>query len=121
MIDKPYHPYTAAEAQSESRAWWSKHPMNYDWHGTNRMPEGTREFFEKIDERFFNASPIFGEQPFSNLIPFLELRGKRVLEIGCGLGSHSQLLAEAGCKLTSIDLTPRAVALTSRRLELNAL
>lgn len=43
------------------------------------------------------------------------------MEIGCGLGSHSQLLAEAGCDLSAIDLTPRAVALTTRRLALHDL
>jgi 2-polyprenyl-3-methyl-5-hydroxy-6-metoxy-1,4-benzoquinol methylase len=93
--------------------------MSYDWRGTNPAPEGTLEFFEEIDRRFFHASPFFrGERPFAGLIPFAELRGKRVLEIGCGLGSHSQLLAEAGARLTSIDLTPRAIELTTRRLAL---
>jgi 2-polyprenyl-3-methyl-5-hydroxy-6-metoxy-1,4-benzoquinol methylase len=122
MIDKPYHPHAAAELQDESRGWWTRNPMSYDWRGTNAAPEGSREFFEEIDRRFFHASPFFrGEGPFARLIPFADLRGKRVLEIGCGLGSHSQLLAEAGCNLTSIDLTSRAVALTTRRLSLRDL
>ena len=96
--------------------------MSYDWHGSNGFEEGSAEFFREIDKRFFNSSPLFeGAQPSVRFIPFPELKGKRVLEIGCGLGSHSQLLAEAGCKLSSIDLTTRAVALTKRRLELNQL
>jgi 2-polyprenyl-3-methyl-5-hydroxy-6-metoxy-1,4-benzoquinol methylase len=41
-----------------------------------------------------------------------------VLEIGCGLGLHSQLIAAVGAKLTSIDLTPRAVGLTQKRMAL---
>jgi 2-polyprenyl-3-methyl-5-hydroxy-6-metoxy-1,4-benzoquinol methylase len=122
MIEKPYHPYAAEELQQESRNWWHKHPMSYDWHHTNPAAEGTREFFDEIDTRFFNASPLYrGNPPFAKIIPFDTLKGKRVLEIGCGLGSHSQLLAEAGCKLTSIDLTPRAVDLTTKRLKLNHL
>lgn len=122
MIDKPLHPHATAELQGESRGWWTRNPMSYDWRRTNGAPEGSREFFDEIDRRFFKASPFFcGEPPFSRLIPFGGLVGKRVLEIGCGLGSHSQLLAEAGCELTAIDLTERAVALTTRRLCLRGL
>lgn len=96
--------------------------MSYDWRGTNPAPEGTREFFAEIDRRFFNASPSFrGERPFAALIPFESIKGKRVLEIGCGQGSHTQLLAEAGCDVTAIDLTQRAVELTKLRLALNDL
>jgi 2-polyprenyl-3-methyl-5-hydroxy-6-metoxy-1,4-benzoquinol methylase len=108
------------ELQNENKRWWSRTPMSYDWHGTNPAPEGSLEFFEEIDRRFFNASPLYrGRQPFSDLIPFGSLRGKRVLEIGCGLGSHAQLLAGSGCILSAIDITSRAVDLTKRRLELH--
>jgi SAM-dependent methyltransferase len=94
--------------------------MSYDWHGTNQALEGTREYYKEIDRRFFGASPLFkGDRPFARLIPFARLTGKKVLEIGCGQGSHTQLFAEAGCDVTSID--QRAVELTKRRLELNDL
>lgn len=122
MLDKPFYPNQAIELQNENRNWWRRHPMSYDWRSTIVAAEGTREFFEEIDRRFFGASPFFhGNPPFADLIPYESLRGKRVLEIGCGLGSHSELLAEAGCKLTAIDLTARAVELTSRRLILKDL
>jgi len=122
MIEKERHPQLVQSLQKENKTWWSRNPMSYDWHGSNGFEEGSAEFFTEIDKRFFNSSPLFeGAQPFVRFIPFPELNGKRVLEIGCGLGSHSQLLAEAGCKLSSIDLTTRAVALTKRRLELNQL
>jgi len=122
MIEKERHPQLVQSLQKENKNWWSRNPMSYDWHGSNGNEEGSAEFFKEIDKRFFNSSPLFeGSQPFVRFIPFQELKGKRVLEIGCGLGSHSQLLAEAGCKLSSIDLTTRAVALTKRRLELNHL
>jgi ubiquinone/menaquinone biosynthesis C-methylase UbiE len=47
---------------------------------------------------------------------FAAAKGKRVLEIGVGLGADHQRFAEAGADLTGIDLTPRAVEHTSRRL-----
>lgn len=47
---------------------------------------------------------------------FDEVRGKDVLEIGVGLGADHQRFAEAGARLTGIDLTARAVEHTQRRL-----
>jgi ubiquinone/menaquinone biosynthesis C-methylase UbiE len=45
-------------------------------------------------------------------------KGKRTLEIGVGLGSEHQKLAEAGAELFGIDLTERAIGHTSRRFSL---
>lgn len=45
-------------------------------------------------------------------------RGKKVLEIGVGLGSDHQLFAEAGAVLSGVDYTERAVEHTKRRLTL---
>jgi SAM-dependent methyltransferase len=42
--------------------------------------------------------------------------GRRVLEIGVGLGADHQRFAEAGADLYGIDLTPRAVEHVRRRL-----
>lgn len=96
--------------------------MSYDWHGTNSAPEGSLGFFDEIDRRFFNASPFYrGQRPFGALIPFASLEGKRVLEIGCGQGSHTQLLAQASSAVNAIDITERAVSLTKQRLELRRL
>ena len=41
--------------------------------------------------------------------------GKRVLEIGVGLGADHQRFAEAGAELWGIDLTPRAIEHARRR------
>lgn len=96
--------------------------MCYDWHGTNEAGIGSSQFFEEIDKRFFCASPFFGGQrPFSSLIPFEAIAGQRVLEIGCGQGSHTELMARSGAVVTAIDITPQAVELTRRRIELSRL
>lgn len=105
--------------QERSKLWWDENPMSYDWHKTIAPPEGSPGFYNEIDARFFSSSSFYGgEQPFGRLIPFQALKGKRVLEIGCGTGCHTQLLAQAGCVVTAIDLTPRAVGLTTKRLSI---
>ncbi len=117
MYTKPEKLETDGRLQERSRLWWNQNPMSYDWHQTSSAAEGTRDFFKQIDTRFFGSSPYYaGERPFAGLIPFRALKGKRVLEVGCGLGAHTQLLAEAGCVVTAIDLTPRAVEMTRKRL-----
>lgn len=49
---------------------------------------------------------------------FAESSGLDVLEIGVGLGADHQRFAEAGARLTGIDLTERAVEHTRKRMEL---
>lgn len=48
---------------------------------------------------------------------FYRYKQKKVLEIGVGLGADHQQFAEAGAELTGIDLTPRAVEYTKKRLQ----
>ena len=48
---------------------------------------------------------------------FHESKGQSVLEIGVGLGADHQQFAQAGARLTGIDLTDRAVEHTRSRLQ----
>lgn len=122
MTKKSQKPEVDHNLQECNKQWWDQNPMSYDWHKTITLSEGTSEFFDQIDSRFFNSSPYFkGERLFERLIPFGRLRGKRVLEIGCGLGAHAQLISRAECSFTAIDLSPRAVELTKRRLSLKGI
>ena len=112
------------QAQLEVRRWWTENPMTYDWRGEIVHPSGSPEHLAEVERRFLSeawfAQPK-GAPPFSGLIPFAELRDKDVLEIGCGAGVHTRLLAEAGARVTAVDLTPTAVDLTVTRLALAGL
>lgn len=72
-----------------------------------------REGYERQARARYALEPYIAD-----LARFDELRGRRVLEIGVGLGADHQRMAEAGADLYGIDLTPRAVAHTRRRLAL---
>lgn len=52
---------------------------------------------------------------------FDRVSGKRVLEIGVGLGADHERFAEGGAVLSGIDLTERAIEHTGRRLRLSGL
>jgi SAM-dependent methyltransferase len=62
-----------------------------------------------------------GERPFDRIIPFEAIAGKRVLEIGCGMGLHSELMARAGAEVTAVDISPTSVAATEHRAALKGL
>ena len=107
--------------QADIQKWWETNPMTYDWKMTVPYEEGSLEFYQEIDRRFWSAAWFAhksGADPFGRLIHYARLRGSRVLEIGCGSGAISAQLARNGAVTTAIDLTSHAIALTRRRFEL---
>jgi ubiquinone/menaquinone biosynthesis C-methylase UbiE len=57
------------------------------------------------------------EPEILNFTHFEQYRGKKVLEIGVGLGADHQMWAEQGCDLYGIDLTERAINWTQKRFQ----
>lgn len=80
--------------------------------GENLYLQGSdREAYESQARKRYELEPYIPE-----FAGFDRVRGKRVLEIGVGLGADHQRFAQAGADLTGIDLTERAVEHTARRL-----
>jgi predicted nicotinamide N-methyase len=50
-----------------------------------------------------------------------DLAGKRVLELGCGLGAPSVVAAARGAQVVAVDSAPEAVVFTAHNLALNTL
>jgi 2-polyprenyl-3-methyl-5-hydroxy-6-metoxy-1,4-benzoquinol methylase len=104
--------------QHGNRSWWSDHPMTYDWRGEIDLEPATRAWFDEIDRRFVDASrPYLTDlRPFDRIMPD-DLHGRRVLEIGCGMGLHSLELARRGAEVHAVDLTETAVEATRARMK----
>lgn len=109
--------------QLGNKKWWTDQTMSYDWKGRSKFERLTAAWYDDIDGRFLRAAKLFSDapNPFTALIGTDRLAGKRVLEIGCGMGFHSELLARAGAQLTSIDLSPTSVKSTRKRFDLKGL
>ena len=109
--------------QVGNRRWWTDHAMEYSWKSPIAGPAFSAAWFDEMDRRLLYGARFFATRctPFDRLIPFERLDGRRVLEIGCGTGLHTELLVRAGARVTSIDLSPRAVEATRRRLALKGL
>jgi len=114
-----------------SKNWWSSHSQDYvdpgeiDHLGIREdIPD--HELLALLDkcDRNFARDGYFaqerGDTLFSGLLP-KHLAGKKVLEIGCGLGAHTEALCRLDAKVTSIDLATMSVKVTRRRLALKEL
>lgn len=117
--------------KQKSKEWWSTHSQDYVDPGELDhlgIPEDIDnqsliELLEKFDRNFMRdgyfAQPRGGDL-FSSLLP-RDLAGKKVLEIGCGLGAHTEALCRLGAVVSSIDLAPMSVKVTRKRLNLKGL
>jgi SAM-dependent methyltransferase len=115
--------YRTAKDQPD-REWWQDNPMTYDWEETLSVERFSSAWYDEIDRRFFESAYYAqpdGAPPFAGFMPEESVCGKRVLEIGCGMGTHAELLTRRGAQLTAIDRTTFAVEATTRRLEMKGL
>lgn len=109
--------------QQGNKQWWTDNTMSYDWRNEIAVPRFSAEWFDAIDKRFIDSARLYGtdQNPFDRIIPFDRLKGAEVLEIGCGMGLHTELMARAGARVTALDLSPTSVEATTRRLALKGL
>jgi SAM-dependent methyltransferase len=117
---------TEAQLAGEVARWWAENPQTYgDLHGQSRfggkeIALGSREFFEEADSRFleWNHPLHTAAGPFGKIFPYARYAGRRVLEVGCGMGAMASTWAQRGARITAVDLNPVAIAQTRRRFEL---
>ena len=97
--------------------------MSYDWDNAIELPRFSREWFDESDRRFVHAHRLFAhtDVPFGRILPLETLRGRRVLEIGCGMGLHTEAMVRAGAEVTAIDISETSCEATRTRLSLKAL
>jgi 2-polyprenyl-3-methyl-5-hydroxy-6-metoxy-1,4-benzoquinol methylase len=92
------------------RTYWDERPCNIRH---SPKPVGTREYFDEVETRKY-----FVEPHIPRFAEFDRWRGKRVLEIGCGIGTDTVSFARHGATVTAVDLSPQSLELARRRVEL---
>lgn len=91
------------------RQYWNRRPCNVRH---SRAEVGTRQYFDEIEARKY-----FVEPHIPGFAQFERWRGRKVLEIGCGIGTDSVNFARHGADLTVIDVSNESLALCRRRFE----
>jgi SAM-dependent methyltransferase len=93
----------------EVHDYWNARPCNIR-HSDKEV--GTKEYFDEVEAKKHKVEP--------HILTFAEFerwKGKRVLEIGCGIGTAAVKFARAGAIYTGIDLTENAIELAKKRFE----
>ncbi len=70
------------------------------------------EFNARIETKSYNA---YLERPATlSLLP--KVKGRQVLDAGCGPGLYAEILLEKGATVTAIDISPKMIDLAKQRL-----
>ena len=97
------------------RDYWNAHPLGLQYVSRQGVRQGSPEFFEHI-------RPWMNPYKFPWIMERIEseaarLQGKKLLEVGCGMGYDSLEFIRRGVRVTAVDLTPNAVEFAKRHFE----
>jgi ubiquinone/menaquinone biosynthesis C-methylase UbiE len=100
---------------SDVHDYWNTHTLGFQYVTDPNLKPGTTEFFAHI-------RPWMNPYKFPWIMERIDreasiLKGKHLLEIGCGMGYDSLEFLKRGVCVTATDLTPNAVAITRRHFE----
>jgi len=97
----------------EVRQYWDRRPCNPRH---SPQPVGTRAYFDEVESRKY-----FVEPHIPRFAEFERWRGKKVLEIGCGIGTDTANFARHGAEVTAVDLSANSLEIARQRVEVYGL
>jgi 2-polyprenyl-3-methyl-5-hydroxy-6-metoxy-1,4-benzoquinol methylase len=93
----------------EIRAYWNEYIHDLE---IATQPVGTLAFFRELDEYRFDKLRYLPE-----VVDFSSYEGKKLLEVGCGVGTDLARFAQAGAVVTGIDLAENSITLARKYFE----
>jgi SAM-dependent methyltransferase len=92
------------------KSFWNARPCNIQ-HSSREV--GSREYYDEVESKKFTAEPHI-----PGFCEFDRWQGKKVLEIGSGIGTMAINFAKAGAEYTGIELSEVSMDLTRRRFDI---
>ena len=106
----------ALDDKAETRKQWNRTPCGTGDFLAQLEPESL-EWFDEVRRARYELI----DKWIPRVIPFKEARGKRLLEIGHGIGSDLLTFAENGAEVCGIDITEEHHRLARKNFELHGL
>jgi 2-polyprenyl-3-methyl-5-hydroxy-6-metoxy-1,4-benzoquinol methylase len=95
------------------QAFWDARPCNIR-HSPQEV--GSRAYFDEVEARKY-----FVEPHITSFAEFEKWKDKKVLEVGCGIGTDTISFARAGAKVTAIDYSEKSLEIAKQRAEVYGL
>lgn len=100
---------TVAATFDDIESYWDTCPCNIRH---SQAPIGTVDYFNEVEKRKY-----FVEPHIPGFAEFEQWKGKRVLEIGCGIGTDTINFARAGAQVTAVDFSEKSLEIAKKRAE----
>jgi ubiquinone/menaquinone biosynthesis C-methylase UbiE len=101
-----------------NKNWWNNNPMTYlDWNLKKSDRLVTQKInFRKLNETYLQTNPYLIKK-FKKIKKKNFLKNNITLDLGCGFGSSSILLANYSKRVYAIDISEKSIAGTKKNLK----
>jgi SAM-dependent methyltransferase len=99
--------------EQKIKDYWNAQPCNINH---SKEPFGTVEYFDSVSAKRYKAEPHI-----LDFAGFHLWRGKRVLEVGCGIGTDAEQFMRHGAEYTGIDISDESLRICEQRADVQGL